>query len=242
MLKIITLKILKIFDSYYQSKIFKFLKKKNFKNFDIFFDVGAHKGESIDLFSRNFNIKEIYSFEPSPKNFDILKENKNELQSKFKDLKITIENYALGSTKKNLTLKQVNESSSSTINDINRNSKYLKRKSFFLNLLDNDKLYYDINIQQIKLIDYLNEKNINKVDFLKIDTEGYEYEVLKGLENHMSKISLVMFEHHYHDMLLKNYTFSDIHGLLIKKNFKKIYKSKMPFRKTFEYIYVNNKL
>jgi FkbM family methyltransferase len=242
MLKHITLRILKLFDSHYQSKIFKFLKKKNFKSFDVFFDVGAHKGESIDLFSRNFNIKEIYSFEPSPENFKILKKNRYKLQTKFKDLKIILENYALGSKKRELTLKQVNESSSSTINDINRNSKYLKRKSFFLNLLDNDKLYYDINIQQIKLIDYLNEKNLNKVDFLKIDTEGYEYEVLKGLENDMSKISLIMFEHHYHDMLVKNYTFSDIHSLLIKKNFKKIYKSKMPFRKTFEYIYINNKL
>ena len=46
-----------------------------------------------------------------------------------------------------------------------------------------------------------------------------------------------MFEHHYHDMILKKYKFSDIHSLLINNNFKQIFKSKMPFRKTFEYIY-----
>ena len=53
-------------------------------------------------------------------------------------------------------------------------------------------------------------------------------------------INLIIFEHHYHDMIKKNYNFSDIHNLLKNKNFKQIYKSKMPFRKTFEYIYVNN--
>ena len=46
-----------------------------------------------------------------------------------------------------------------------------------------------------------------------------------------------MFEHHYHDMLVKNYSFSDIHNLLKKNHFKQIYKYKMPFRKTFEYVY-----
>jgi hypothetical protein len=40
-------------------------------------------------------------------------------------------------------------------------------------------------------------------------------------------------------MIKKNYNFADIHSLLINNNFKKIYKSKMPFRKTFEYIYIN---
>ena len=48
-----------------------------------------------------------------------------------------------------------------------------------------------------------------------------------------------MFEHHYHDMLIKNYTFSKIHSLLEKNNFRQFYK-RMPFRKTFEYIYRNN--
>ena len=49
-----------------------------------------------------------------------------------------------------------------------------------------------------------------------------------------------MFEHHYDDMLQKNYTFSDIHNLLKdKKSLNKFFKVKMPFRKTFEYVYIN---
>ena len=50
-----------------------------------------------------------------------------------------------------------------------------------------------------------------------------------------------MFEHHYDDMLKKQYTFSDIHNLLKNNNFTNIFKIKMPFRKTFEYIYINKK-
>jgi len=46
-----------------------------------------------------------------------------------------------------------------------------------------------------------------------------------------------MFEHHYDNMIKKGYTFTDINKLLIKNHFKKIYKSRMPFRKVFEYIY-----
>ena len=38
-------------------------------------------------------------------------------------------------------------------------------------------------------------------------------------------------------MLDKGYKFSDINKLLLKNNFKKIFKIKMKFRKTFEYIY-----
>jgi len=76
---------------------------------------------------------------------------------------------------------------------------------------------------------------------MKIDTEGYELEILLGLENKIKLVDIIMFEHHYDNMIKKNYTYNDIHELLIKNNFKKIYKSKMPFRKTFEYIYINEK-
>ena len=78
---------------------------------------------------------------------------------------------------------------------------------------------------------------MDKIDFLKVDTEGYEYNVLKGLGTKLSAVSLIMFEHHYDNMIIKNYTFGDIHDLLKKNHFKPIYKYKMPFRKTFEYLY-----
>ena len=51
-----------------------------------------------------------------------------------------------------------------------------------------------------------------------------------------------MFEHHYDNMIIKNYTFRDINNYLKINNFNQIYKSKMPFRKTFEYIYKREEL
>ena len=74
---------------------------------------------------------------------------------------------------------------------------------------------------------------------MKIDTEGYEFEILLGAKKNMKNINLVLFEHHYDDMIKKNYKFSDVHNLLNQNNFERIYKIKMPFRKTFEYIYKN---
>ena len=85
MIKFFSLTILKYFDLYYQKKLFKFLKKNNFHNFEFFFDIGAHRGESIILFSKNFTIKKIFSFEPVP----IIFKNWHKLRNLFKiDLKI----------------------------------------------------------------------------------------------------------------------------------------------------------
>jgi len=72
---------------------------------------------------------------------------------------------------------------------------------------------------------------------LKIDTEGYELEVLKGLEDKINDIKFIYFEHHYDRMIEKNYKFSDIHDLLTEKGFNKSFKIRMPFRKSFDYIY-----
>ena len=57
----------------------------------------------------------------------------------------------------------------------------------------------------------------------------------------LNNVSLILFEHHYDSMLIKKYKFSDINNYLVNNNFKQIYKIKMPFRKTFEYIYLNKK-
>ena len=226
------------FDYFHKRKIFNFLKKNNVKKFNIFFDVGAHKGESIKSYAKTFKLDEVYSFEPSRLNFDQLQINSIKYKNKYKIEKIIIENFALGSSKTLGVFNQSKESSSSTFKNINQKSKYFKKKSLFFNI--KEKYFDDTYEVSIDTLDnYINEKRILKIDFLKIDTEGYEYEVLNGLKNNFNKVKMIFLEHHYDNMIEKGYKFADINNLLIKNNFKKIFKCKMPFRKTFEYLYQN---
>lgn len=239
MIKYFTLIILKIFDFFHQKRIIKHLHRKGFKSFDFILDVGAHKGKSINLFLNNFETKIIYSFEASPTTFKILLDKIENLRNKFKNSKIIIENYAIGDVKKKVSLKELKESSSSTIRNLNENSKYFKKKLFFLEGDKKGSLFKEVEVEQITLSDYLVKHNIDNVDFLKIDTEGYEFEVLIGAKDVISRINIVLFEHHYDDMIVKNYKFSDLHNFLLRNHFTQLYKNKMPFRKTFEYIYIN---
>tara|TARA_B100000965_G_scaffold67279_1_gene52845 strand:+ start:4446 stop:5180 length:735 start_codon:yes stop_codon:yes gene_type:complete len=234
--------IISILDYFHNKKIINFLKKNKYNNFNLIFDVGAHKGESIKLFLKHLKVNEIISFEASPINFSFLEKKHKKLKKKFQKTKIKIENIALGSESKKVTLKQLEESSSSTINQINKNSLYFKKKFKILNLFHHKELYQPIEIKLETLDNYLNQHNLTKVDFLKIDTEGYEYEVLLGLKTKIKSIKLIMFEHHYDNMIRKNYSFREIRNLLKENNFKMIFKAKMPLRKTFEYIFINNGL
>ena len=228
---------LSLFDYSYQKKWIKFLKKNKYNSFKLLIDIGAHKGESIKLFSKNFIIKKIISFEASPINFEYLKKKIEENKQGYNNTEIVLENTALGAEDKIIEFNQFNESSSSTIKEIDKESKYYKRKFRLINFLNNKETYQKIKIKISKLKDYIEKNNIKKINFMKIDTEGYEFEILLGLENKIKIVDIIMFEHHYDNMIKKGYTFEDINRLLIKNNFNKIYKSKMPFRKTFEYIY-----
>ncbi len=239
MIQKIVIYIIKLFDFFHHRKIFSFLNKKNLINFNIFFDVGAHKGESIKLFLKHLNIKEIVSFEASPITFEYLKKKETSFNKRFKNTKIKLENLALGSEKKSVILKHMSESSSSTISQINKNSSYFKKKYKLLNFFDSQKLYAPVEVKLETLENYIVDNEYKTIDFLKIDTEGYEYEILLGLNKKLKDIKLIMFEHHYDNMIKKNYSYSDIKNLLEKYNFKMIFKAKMPLRKTFEYIFIN---
>ena len=233
---------LSLFDYSYQKKWIKFLKENKYNNFKLLIDIGAHKGESIKLFSKNFIIKKIISFEASPINFEYLKKKIKDNKQGYNNTEIVLENIALGAEDKIIEFNQFNESSSSTIKEIDKESKYYKRKFRLINFLNNKETYQKIKIKISKLKEYIEKNNIKKIDFMKIDTEGYEFEILLGLENKIKLVDIIMFEHHYDNMIKKGYTFEDINKLLIKNNFNQIYKSRMPFRKTFEYIYKREEL
>ena len=239
MINFITIQILNFFDFFHKRRILIFLRNLGLKEINIIFDVGAHKGETLIFFLKNFQVNQIFSFEASKKNYEILKKNFSLFEKNFSKTKVYLENLALGSDNKKATFKQFIESSSSTFSNINMNSKYFKKKFLFLNKKKKDNFFHEINLNLIPLNDYISKKQVGYIDILKIDTEGYEFEILKGLKEKIDKVDLIFFEHHYDDMINKNYSFGDINDFLIKNNFKMIYRTKMPFRKTFEYIYRN---
>ena len=224
--------MLSIFDKIYQRKIIRKLKELFNKKIDMVFDVGAHRGEFTNLILKNFSINNMELFEPNPKSFEYLK-------NKIKQEKIKVNKYALGEKEEEKKFKLMKESSSSTLSGINKNTKYFKRKNFILNLGLSSEIFEEIKIKTYDGLKIIKEKKIDKIDLLKIDTEGHEYFVLRGFKEDIAKIKVIFFEHHYDKMIIKNYTFSNIHSYLKSKNFTQNSKFKMPFRKSFEYIYVN---
>lgn len=225
---------LNFFDKLHQKKIINFLKKKLKSKSIIAIDVGAHHGEFIKLLSNNFKIKIIYAFEASPINYSKLINNFN-LSQKYK-----IYDLGLSNVNKKGFINQAAESSSSTINKINFKSKYLKKKKKILNIKSNKIFFKKIPISTVRLDNFIISNNIKSIDLLKIDTEGYEYNVLRGALKSLHRIKYIYFEHHYDDMIIKNYTFSNIHRILMQNNFRRVLKSKMLFRKSFEYLYCRN--
>ena len=71
------------------------------------------------------------------------------------------------------------------------------------------------------LDNYILENKIKKIDILKIDTEGFEFNILVGLVKNYHIVRYVYFEHHYDDMIIKNYKFKDINNLLLKQGLTK---------------------
>jgi len=232
------IKILSLFDFFHKKRIINFLKKEKLKNIDVLIDVGSHHGETIILFNKNFKIDNFFAFEPSPINYEILQKN----VKKLNDNRIKIFNHALGNINGELQLNQSVESQSSTLLNINKKSNYFQRKKKILSLSSNEYFNKSFQVKVETLKNFILKNKITNIGFLKIDTEGFDFNVIMGLEDSIYKVKYIYFEHHFHDMFQKKYTLSYIHNYLKEKNFEKVFKIKMMFRKTFEYIYCNKNL
>ena len=227
--------LLSVFDFPNKNKIKNFFKKNLLNEKLTIIDIGAHKGETINFFLSNFNVYKIYAFEPNEKLYKLLLNKKRYISNKVELL-----NCGVGEEEKIIPLNITIDSASSTFNEIDINSKYYKKKNMILSMFSKNKTLFDKNqsAKIIKLSSFLDQKNLMKIDILKIDTEGFEFKILKGINTvDFKKIRFIYFEHHYDNMIKKNYKFSDMRSFLEKNNFKQMYKLRMRFRKSFEYIY-----
>ena len=227
--------ILDQLDHFIQKKNIRVLKNNLSKRIDLYVDVGAHNGEMINTISNNFNVKKILAFEPNPECLNSLKNIKNSNLEIFK--------YALGNKKKNEDLNIGYISSMSSINNIDNKSFYSKLKKIVIGLFYfKSKVYKKkIRIRVRTLSEILIQNKLQKIDLLKIDTEGYELNVLIGLEKFIKKTKIILLECHYDDSLIKNYNFRSLNFFFTRNRFRLISKNKMLLRKGYELIYKNQR-
>lgn len=156
-------------DSHYKTCLNQIKEIGHLLNDKVIIDVGSNIGLFSKAVAENFNYKHIHIFEPSKEYFE---QSKLILQN-FPN--ITYNNYGLGSSNINLNLYK------DKIN-IGWSTLYEKdplQNEGFINFMDSEP------IEIIKLDEYY--KDIEQVDFIKIDVEGYEREVLEGSWNIIKK-------------------------------------------------------
>lgn len=174
----------------------------------ILFDVGANIGEYAQLLRENFPNAKIFAFEPNTKVYDILKKNVSKLD-------VQCQNIGMGPI-------------------ISQDKLYSYQDSTGLGTIKKEALetLYGLNekIEEIEFsvstIDYFCSQNkINQIDFLKIDVEGQEMEVLKGarqmLKSH--KCPIIQFEFNNFNVIYRVFL-KDFYDSLTGYNFYRLKK------------------
>lgn len=154
----------------------------------VIIDAGANIG-IFSLFAHYLSPNgKVYSFEPNTKTFTILK--KNVIENNLSNT-IRIFQQALGDKKGEATLMKNNVALET--GNILAESEFLKGR---------EKIFTNSETVLITTIDNLVEdEKIDKVDFIKIDAEGYEKQVIKGAKETIKNFSPIIACAAYH---LKN--------------------------------------
>lgn len=142
---------------------------------DVVIDIGFNYGV-FAIKSLYNKASKIYGFEPSQKAYNVCKKIYTD-----KD-KIELFNFAVGGNNGKVVFKQGKSSlTSSTYGDV-----------------EDFETSYEVDV--IKLTDFLFFHKIDKIDFLKVDCEGSEYEIFDSIPDDIfSNIKKIHVEFHYND-------------------------------------------
>lgn len=193
----------------------------------VIFDIGANNGSSLDEFSEWWPESFIHCFEPQ----DECLEELNQSAQKHSITGNAYINHVAAGNKSNESAEFYTHDINSGVsgfNKINMNS----NDSIDLEKLgkenDEKKLDYEKTINHsrevplMRLDDYIkNHDNlIDSVQLLKIDTQGFEPEVLEGLGEKLELVDVVITELMFYDFYERSLSFSDIEKYLLKANFQ----------------------
>jgi len=158
----------------------------------VVFDVGANTGQSAAKFQIAFPTARIYCFEPVEETFEILQRNAHGHSN------INCHKVALGSSTGQSIVYLTGQSSTSSL---------IKPKTVVASQ----------PVQICTVDQFVLEHRIDRVDLLKIDTEGFDLEVLRGAHQLLSagQVPFVLTETGFHPGDNRHVLFDDIRSYLI---------------------------
>lgn len=135
-------------------------------------DIGGNVG-SFSLYARQWNpVCQIHSFEPNPQVFPLLEHNTKDLEN------ISINQVALSDQNGEINLFQHPRNTGQSSTTVHM------------------KGGHQVAVKMQKSGEALVEKGINKIDVLKIDTEGAEVPIIKGMKDLLINTGFIMLEYH----------------------------------------------
>ena len=187
------------------------------------FDVGANLGQSIDRYKKIYPKSNIHSFEPNKHQIDkIYKKYRN-------DDTVVLNNVAVWEKPGNLEFYIYATPGHSSFKKLIPDTTWLKTRSktaakdlAIPTINSKNYTVEKINSNIITLDDYCTAKNINQIDILKIDVQGYEDKVLEGAKNLLKarKIKLIQLELIFSEIYENPLNIYDVEKFIIPNNYK----------------------
>jgi len=168
----------------------------------VVFDVGANVGQTIVELQNALLNPTIHAFEPSPKTFAQLKKNLAGRPG------LHLNNFALGAKECTLELYENTDS---------KLSSFLELGPQGWGKIDS---HSTVNVRTLD--QYCAEQNVSEIDILKIDTQGYDLEVIGGASRLLAqqKINLIFLEIIFLELYKGAPRFDKVFSLLAEQGFK----------------------
>lgn len=158
-----------------------------FDKFPVFIDVGASDGKVWRSWFKQTPDAHVYAFEPEPTNFEKMKEHQaGKPNVRMYEMAVSTEDSQVG-----IPFYISNDRNSSSVYpyDISsiRKWKYPPGRRLF-------KTTKTIQVPTMRLDTLIKKERIRYVDFMKIDAQGHDLEVLKSLGKSISKVREIVVE------------------------------------------------
>lgn len=160
-------------------------------------------------------------FEPVKEYFHDLKNNYNFSKN------ISFYNLAIHNSLKTTTIHKVKKKYLNKVDSLAKGiasfeKNWWKTKS---NFIKDPEMMEEVNVNCVD-VNFITEKlNLDFIDILIVDTEGYDYEILKKFNFNKFKPAIIHFEHGINDGLMSKDQLIEIKNILIKNEYELIYQN-----------------